>query len=178
MEDELKNNHFVLDPDHSIMQENLYWLVTSDLVNLLNHNRVAFDLVTKTEHIEIWFDIVACFQAMNMSIRKFGEHVSQEQPTYFSAFSAELECCSAIMWSIVQYLTQTQKSNNSTSVTLNPMQINLKLVKIVFERLRKWLNDIGFMTTLVVKRPNYKHLSFHLPLHRYHKNHIRLSIIG
>lgn len=162
----MKNNHFVIDPDHPIMQENLYWLVTSDLVNLLSHNRIAYELIANSDHIQLWYEIVSYFQAMNMSVRKFGEHVQQEQPTYFSAFSAELECCSAIMWSIVHFFTQnqaiTQPSNSYTHVQL----IN-KLVKVSFEYLRKWLNDIGFMTALTpLKRPNYKHITFHLPLHR------------
>lgn len=155
------------------MQENLYWLVTSDLVNLLNHNRISCELIAKNEHIDIWFEMVSYFQTMNLNVRKFGEHVLQEQPTYFSAFSAELECCSSIMWSLVQYLTINRNISSedvshitSTCVSLTSAQLTKKLVKTSLESLRKWLNNIGFMTAFVVKRPNYKHISFHLPLHR------------
>lgn len=147
------------------MQENLYWLVTSDLVNLLNHDRIAYELISKNDYIDLWFEIISYFQAMNLNVRKFGDHVAQEQPTYFSAFSAELECCSAIMWSLIQYLTHNQINNVSTTM-MNPVQLILKLVKIALESLRKWLSDIDFMTVFSLKRPNYKHLSFHLPLHR------------
>lgn len=163
----------VVDPDHPIMQDNLYWLVISDLVNLLNHKRIAFEFISSSsssstaltsasghdsDHINMWFAMLTYFQTMNLNVRKFGDHVQQEQPTYFSAFSAELECCSSVMWSIVQHLSTDTEPERLYA---------LKLIKLSFERLRNWLNDIGFMTSLMPRRPNYKHLSFHLPLHRF-----------
>lgn len=150
------------------MQENLYWLVTSDLVNLLNHKRITCEMITRSDHIQLWFQMLTYFQAMNLNIRKFGEHVQQEQPTYFAAFSAELECCSSVMWSFLQHL------NDEPAM----QQLSLKLIKLAFESVRSWLVDIGFLSAtpspisgtsspLVLKRPKYKHLTFHLPLHRY-----------
>ena len=166
-ENESTNKHKVIDPDHPIMQENLYWLVISDLVNLLSHKAVALTFLNDQSLVEIWFELISYFQVMNLNIRKFGEHVQQEQPTYFSSFSAELEFCSSILWSFLQHLT-------------NETQLDLckKLIDLMHETIHKWLISIDLisLSSQQIKRPNPKHLTFHLPLHRYYSAFIYNSL--
>jgi len=71
------------------MQENLYWLVISDLVNLLSHRAVAIKFLNDFDLVDLWLELISYFQGMNLNVRTFGEHV-QHEPTYFSSFSAEL----------------------------------------------------------------------------------------
>ncbi len=77
LENELKNSHLVVDPDHPILQENLYWLVISDLVNLLSHRSLSMSFLNDSNLIEIWFELISYFQTMNLNIRQFGEHLPQ-----------------------------------------------------------------------------------------------------
>jgi E3 ubiquitin-protein ligase UBR3 len=140
-----------------IQKENLYWLIISDLVNLLSHKAVAMVLLQNENLVEIWFELISYFQVMNLNVRKFGEHVQQEQPTYFSSFSAELEFCSSVLWSFLQHLKGNQNAN-----------LSKKLINLLMINLRKWLTSIDLVSSYsLIKRPNSKHLTFHLPLHRY-----------
>jgi hypothetical protein len=58
----------VVNPDHSIMQENLYWLVISDLVNLLSHRAVALKFLREPALVELWLELITYFQGMNLFI--------------------------------------------------------------------------------------------------------------
>ncbi len=127
------SEQLVVDPDHTIMQENLYWLVISDLVNLLSHKAVAIKFINDPNLVELWLNLISCFQGMNLNVRTFGDHV-QHEPTYFSSFSAELEFCSSVMWSFLQHLKGSDTAEKS-----------VKVVKAIFECLRKWLTSIGRM---------------------------------
>lgn len=163
LESEKGNKHLVVDPDHSILQENLYWLVISDLVNLLSHKAIALAFLNDIELVKLWLELIGYFQTMNLNVRQFGEHLQQEQPTYFSSFSAELEFCSSIMWSFIQHL----KSGDQIELTMN-------LLSHMLGKLNEWLVSIGLHNpnekAIKPKRPNFKHLSFHLPLHRYYSS--------
>lgn len=157
LEDEHVNYQYVVDADHPILQENLYWLVISDLVNLFTHRKIASEFMSNDTLVGLWFKLITYFQTMNLNVRKFGDHVLQEQPTYFSSFSAELEFCSSVMWSFIQHLSSPQQ-----------LDVTTKIVKLMFDTLKNWLLKIGLIQfNLKVKRPNFMHLSFHLPLHRY-----------
>jgi hypothetical protein len=155
LENASKNEHMVVDPDHSILSDNFYWLIISDLVNLLSHKQLAYEFLTNQKLIGTWFQLMTYFQVMNLSIRQFGDHVVHENPTYFSSFSAELEICSSIMWSLVQHL----KSNEQIDMAK-------QLIKISLNQLKLWLKKIGLPKSHI-KRPNFRHVSFHLPLNRY-----------
>ena len=149
------------------MQENLYWLVISDLVNLLSHRGVALTFLNDPNLVELWLELISYFQGMNLNVRKFGEHVQQEQPTYFSSFSAELEFCSSVMWSFLQHLKEP-----------NQLHMSKKLIDSLQANLHKWIESLGANSTsyLFTKRPNFKHLSFHLPMHRYYSAFIYNAI--
>jgi E3 ubiquitin-protein ligase UBR3 len=54
IENKLINRHMVVDPDHYILQENLYWLVVSDLVNLLSHKAVARAFLKDKKCTDTW----------------------------------------------------------------------------------------------------------------------------
>lgn len=164
---ESQNKHKVIDPDHTIMQENLYWLIISDLVNLLSHKAVAMVFLNDQNLVEIWFELISYFQVMNLNVRKFGDHVQQEHPTYFSSFSAELEFCSSILWSFLQHL----KNKNDSD-------LSKKLINLIMIILKKWTISIDLNSTNIkqIKRPNSKHLTFHLPLHRYYSSFIYNAI--
>jgi E3 ubiquitin-protein ligase UBR3 len=41
---------------------------------------------------------------MNVNVRELKQHVVYEPESYYAAFGAELEVCSAIMWSLVVHL--------------------------------------------------------------------------
>lgn len=140
------------------MQENLYWLVISDLVNLLSHRAVALKFLQDEALVELWLELITYFQGMNLNVRTFGDHVQQE-PTYFSSFSAELEFCSSVMWSFLQHLKDPDHTQ----------QLSQKVVGLLLRGLRGWLSALGIhsLTPNRIKRPNYKQLTFHLPLHRY-----------
>lgn len=154
------NTHLVVDPDHPILQENLYWLPISDLSNLLSHKSIATEFLLNQKIIKLWIDLVTYFQSMNLNVRQFSEHLQYESPTYFSSFSAELEFCSSIMWSLLQHMSNVE---NAT--------LSIKLLQLIIEKLISWLSQITLMDLnkceRTVIRPNPKHLSFHLPLHRY-----------
>ena len=149
----------VVDPDHVVLQENLYWLVISDLVNLLSHRQVAVAFMSDKALFSLWLELIGYFQTMNLNVRQFGDHLQQEQPTYFSSFSAELEFCSSIMWSFIQHLN----SENDQIYLTN------QLLGLTLARIDAWLVSLGVDSSHddVYYRPNFKHLSFHLPLHRY-----------
>ena len=155
LENEKSNGNRVIDPDHVVMQENLYWLVISDMVNLLSHRGVALEFLANAELVGIWLELVSYFQAMNLNVRKFGEHVQQEQPTYFSSFSAELEFCSSVMWSFLQHLRHPSQSALTKTVLHH-----------ILNNLRKWSDGVGLGHSFEY-RPNPSHITFHLPLHRY-----------
>ncbi len=121
----------VVDPDHTIMQENLYWLVISDLVNLLSHRAVAIKFLNDFDLVDLWLELISYFQGMNLNIRTFGEHV-QHEPTYFSSFSAELEFCSSVMWSFLQHLKEGAS-----------VEISRRVVVSLLGNLRSWLTATG-----------------------------------
>lgn len=162
---ELKE-HLVVDPDHSIMQENLYWLVISDLVNLLSHRAVALKFLNDIDLVQLWIELISYFQGMNLNTRTFGDHVQQE-PTYFSSFSAELEFCSSVMWSFLQHLKED-----------NQLAISKKFIDIIVNYQNRWLNALNLRSNNIssINRPNFKQLTFHLPLHRYFSAFIYNSI--
>jgi E3 ubiquitin-protein ligase UBR3 len=151
----------VVDPDHTILQENLYWLVISDLVNLLSHKQVTLKFLSDKNLFGLWLELISYFQGMNLNVRQFGEHLQHEQPTYFSSFSAELEFCSSIMWSFIQHLNREN----------DQIYLTNQLLSLILNKLDEWLAAIGFdniSDSGEFKRPCFKHLSFHLPLHRYY----------
>jgi E3 ubiquitin-protein ligase UBR3 len=160
-----RNRHRVVDPDHAILHENLYWLVISDMVNLLSHRAIALAFINNSTWIELWFELIAHFQSMNLNVRQFGEHLPQDQPTYFSSFSAELEFCASIMWSMVQHLRTSEQ-----------LPVARNLLRACLERLKTWFEEIGIAnemigetrTSVAIRRPNFRHLSFHYPLNRYY----------
>jgi E3 ubiquitin-protein ligase UBR3 len=157
----LTTGALVVDPDHTILQENLYWLVISDLVNLLSHKQVALTFLSDKNLFGLWLELIGYFQGMNLNVRQFGEHLQHEQPTYFSSFSAELEFCSSIMWSFIQHLNREN----------DQIYLTNQLLCLILSKLDEWLALIGFdneTTVGDIKRPCFKHLSFHLPLHRYY----------
>lgn len=166
-ENELTNKHKVIDPDHPIMQENLYWLFISDLVNLLSHKQIALEFLQNENLTQIWLELISYFQVMNLNVRKFGEHIQQEQPTYFSSFSAELEFCSSILWSFLQHLKSPDQ-----------LALSKRIVDHLLDSLHKWLVSIDLISSKSnqIKRPNPKHLTFHLPLHRYYAAFIYNSL--
>jgi E3 ubiquitin-protein ligase UBR3 len=161
LENEITNQHLVVDPDHGILHENLYWLVISDMVNLLSHRNITLAFLKNKTWTKLWMELISYFQSMNLNVRQFGEHLPQDQPTYFSSFSAELEFCASIMWSLVQHLKSDEQ-----------LELTRDLLSSVMEQLKVWFEQIGMPAVLnesrVVKRPNFKHLSFHLPLNRYY----------
>lgn len=154
MQDKLKNSHLVIDPDHRIFQENLYWPIISDLINLLTHKQVAFSLIQDNKLLDLLMNLINYFQSMNLNIREFGSHVQYEQPSYYSSYSAELECCSSTMWSFIQHL----KNPNDINLTRNLIDMSLKY-------LIKWLDSVGTKGGVSL---NKEHITFHLPLHRFY----------
>lgn len=154
------NSHLVVDPDHPILQDNLYWLPISDLSNLLSHKRIAREFLLCPKIIKLWIDLISYFQSMNLNIREFNDHLQYDSVTYFSSFSAELEFCSSIMWSLLQHISSPDKAD-----------LSIKILKLILDKLILWLSQITLMDlndcNHIVKRPNPNHVSFHLPLHRY-----------
>lgn len=154
------NSHLVVDPDHPILQDNLYWLPISDLSNLLSHKRIAQEFLHNSKIIKLWIDLVAYFQSMNLNIREYNDHLQYDSVTYFSSFSAELEFCSSIMWSLLQHTACADKAD-----------LSINILKLILDKLISWLSQITLMDmnncNNIVKRPNPNHVSFHLPLHRY-----------
>lgn len=169
LENVLINEHLVVNPDHSILHENLYWLVISDLVNLFSHRQLATGFMKNRPLVELWVDMISYFQTMNLNVRQFNEHVAHEEPTYFSSFSAELEFCASVMWSLVQHLKSADQLEESR-VVLNVIQ----------NRWNKWLDQIGWykMSMNEGKRPCFKHLSFHLPLNRYYSTFLYNTVFA
>ena len=59
-----KNDHQVVDCSHRIMKEHCYWPLVSDLNNVLTHEAVAFEFLTDTELLRLWFKFLALFQGV------------------------------------------------------------------------------------------------------------------
>jgi E3 ubiquitin-protein ligase UBR3 len=114
---------------------------------------------------------------MNLNVRQFEEHLQHDSPTYFSAFSAELEFCSSIMWSFIQHLTSGDDSTTNDEL----LNTSKSVIQALLNKLIQWLYNIGFLeflnlnyqnngteiTSNGIEMANFKHISFHLPLHRY-----------
>ena len=93
-------------------------------------------------------------KGMNLNVRAFGDHVQQE-PTYFSSFSAELEFCSSVMWSFLQHLREPAL-----------LGLSQRVVALLLERLATWLRALGPQSR-EGEGEGTGRLTFHLPLHRY-----------
>jgi E3 ubiquitin-protein ligase UBR3 len=154
MQDKLRNSHLVIDPDHRILQENLYWPIVSDLINLLTHKQVAFSLIQDNKLLDLLMHLISYFQSMNLNIREFGAHVQYEQPSYYSSYSAELECCSSTMWSFIQHLKNP-----------NDIYLTQKLIDMCLKYLIKWIDSVGTRGGISLNR---EQITFHLPLHRFY----------
>ena len=176
LEEAARNTHLVVDANHYVLQDNLYWLIISDMVNLLSHRSVALYMLSNERLVSVWLDLVARFQSMNLSVRQFDEHVLIDQPTYFSSFSAELEFCSSVMWSMLQHAHHCESGS-----------VLAAFVRSQLDKLAEWLTQVGIASPTDdndddddddaflhddddlerTRAPNNLHLSFHLPLHRY-----------
>ena len=158
LEDEQVNEHMVVNPENAILKENLYFQIVNDFGNLLTHKKIALSFMRNKSLTELWFELISYFQSMNLIVRQFSEH-SPLDPDYFSSFTAESEICANIMWSFIQYLK-----------TSDQLDITSALLSSIANQLNIWFDKIGLPRQLsgsVIKRPNFKHLSFHYPLNRY-----------
>jgi len=65
----------------------------------------VFKVMTSKEMYLIIYDVYGLrLTGMNVNIRELNQHVVYEPESYYAAFSAELEICASIMWSLVAHL--------------------------------------------------------------------------
>lgn len=149
-----RNRHMVVRCDHYIMRKHSYWPLVSDLNNILTHNPVAMIFMNDLNLLEMWLEFILNFQAMNLNVREFDEHVEYENESYYAAFSAELEICATPVWTLISHLKTPDTAHLTKQVILTTRNI-----------LDGWFEKIS-MTNYDV--PNAYHITFHIPLHRYY----------
>ncbi len=110
--------------------------------------------LTDDRIIDTWLELIKYFQAMNLNKRQLYEHVQYENPTYFTSFATEIEFCSTILWSFLQHLASEEE-----------LCISIKVINKLLILLDRWHDSVNTKNGI---KPNPKHLTFHIPLHRYY----------
>ncbi|XP_014668803.1 PREDICTED: E3 ubiquitin-protein ligase UBR3-like [Priapulus caudatus] len=135
-----------------VMKEHCYWPLVSDLINVLSHKAVSFLFMSDAKLLEMWFELVTYFQAMNMNQRERVHHVEYEPNTYYASFSAELEACSSPLWVLAGHLR-----------TPDTLHYTKALLEKCMSALLNWFDAINIRSL-----DSSCKLSFHLPLHRWY----------
>ncbi|KAI0233528.1 E3 ubiquitin-protein ligase UBR3 [Lamellibrachia satsuma] len=148
-----ENFHLVVDCAKDVLKQHCCWPIVSDLINVLSHKPIAYKFMQNEQLLHFWFDLLACFQGMNLNQREMTQHVEYEPETYYAAFSAELEICASPMWSQLVHCKEQSTCLYTRTV-----------IQAVAAALQDWFDAIG---TQPHSRPNPMQVSFHLPLHRY-----------
>lgn len=152
--DKVKNRHMVINCDHYIMKTHAFWPVVSDLTNLLVHTQIARIFMESPELLDLWLQFMMDFQGMNLNTRETGAHVEYEGNSYYAAFSAELEICATILWTLMAHL----KDETTGDLTRRIIVYSKKYVE-------EWLKLINFSSS---DNPDPNQATFHIPLHRYY----------
>ena len=96
--------HRSVDVSQDVVTKHCYWPIFSDFLNLMAHQSVVKYFFSRTALVEKYSSIVECFSAMNPHKRAIDEHVQFENSLYITAFSVEIETCSAPLWSFVSHI--------------------------------------------------------------------------
>lgn len=157
-----ENRHMVINCEHPIMKNHVFWPVVSDLTNLLVHTPIALMFMDSTELLDLWLQFMMHFQGMDVNTREMVNHVEFEGDTYHSAFAAEIEICATPLWTLISHL-----KDESTA------ELTRKVIKFSQKYLEEWFTLINFTNSDV---PDPLQATFHLPLHRYYSIFLRQGV--
>ncbi|CAL8143832.1 unnamed protein product [Orchesella dallaii] len=148
----------VIDCDNDIIKNNYYWLIKSDLKELLSHGPVATMFFNDGQLLSTWFEFLTLLQGMNVNkfVRKGEPHIEHESGSYVGAFMAELVISATLMWTLVSHL----KDSGTSDITLN-------FVRLCWKQLQRWYDFVRYPKGTI---------SFHLPLHRYFSTFVRQGL--
>ncbi|ODM94642.1 E3 ubiquitin-protein ligase UBR3 [Orchesella cincta] len=148
----------VIDCDNDIIKNNYYWLIKSDLKELLSHGPVATKFFKDGQLLSTWFEFLTLLQGMNVNkfVKKGEPHIERESASYVGAFMAELVISATLMWTLVSHL----KDCTTSDITRN-------FVRLCWKQLNEWYNYVKYPKGTI---------SFHLPLHRYFSTFVRQGL--
>lgn len=123
--------YFVVDCDRHVVKNTCYWVLASDLNQVLRHKPVARCFMTDKQLLRKWFAILSLLQGMNMNERIFDEHVVFEPETYEAAFTAEGNVSASPMWALASHLEEPEN-----------VRITQDVLRVCLGALRDWFQVI------------------------------------
>lgn len=140
-----------IDLKHSIMTNNQYWPIQSDLKELLSHLPVAEKFCQDQDLLRKWIRLISSLHGMNPNVylSKQEPHVESETDGGVESFTAELGLCATPMWGFISHF----QSPSHAKLTTNVITCCWEQVKLLL---------------MCDKTPSQAvPVSFHLPLFRY-----------
>lgn len=165
-------------PRQRKMGESMIWKAMSDLKYVLTHRAVAFHLVhVRKDLFRKLVRMLSIAQGMNMTARKFGDHVFNETDTSTSTWTIEVEIvfCIELLSDAFCGLNLPSPLKKGTELfSHNRVDLaasRLQCIQIVRSCLDEWLDrEESLEARSVYKDESFSishGVSMHLPLHRF-----------